>query len=104
MAASVHTMTPANDHRDPGVRRSLGKPGREPYRVALDSLRPRWQLGVAIQTSLDVPRGMVERTRIGARMHPADHMELRNNGRPWGWTANCLGVREARRDRRRHGR
>jgi hypothetical protein len=106
VSVSGHTMTPTKDHVDPGTprRRSLGKPGVEPYRVPLDSLRRGWRAGVAIQTSYDVPRGMVERTRIGAQMHPSDWMRLRNNGRTPLWTRNCVGVREAERDRRRHGR
>jgi hypothetical protein len=72
--------------------------------IVLADLPPRWRAGVAIQTSYDIPRGMVERTRIGARMHPADWMRLRNNGRTPLWTRNCAGVREAERDRRRRGR
>jgi hypothetical protein len=89
-------------HRRQGGK-PLGKASRTPYHVPLDSLHPRWHFGVAIQTSFEVPRGVVERTRIGARMHPADWMRLRNNGRTPLGTRHTAGVIEAERDRRRHG-
>lgn len=88
-------------HRRQG--KPLGKASRTPVRFPLDGLQPGWRVGVAIQTSFEIPRGMVERTRIGARMHPSDHMELRNNGRTPLWTRHMTGVIEAERDRRLHG-
>jgi hypothetical protein len=89
-------------HRRQGGK-LLGKASQTPYHVPLDTLHPRWSFGVAIQTSFEVPRGVVMRTRIGARMHPADWMRLRNNGRTPMWTRHMAGVTEAERDRRRHG-
>jgi hypothetical protein len=77
-------MTPTNDHVDPAPQAFT----RERF------------MRVAIQPSFAVARGEVVSTVWGVKMHPSDHMVLRNNGRTPLWTRHMLGVREAERDRR----
>jgi hypothetical protein len=60
--------------------------------------------GIAIMATFRCPRGTLLRTSWGIMMNPSDHMKLRNKGRTPLFTRQMLGVREAERDRRRHGR